>query len=184
MEIWKDIERFEGKYQVSNTGKVRSIDRIDVNGRFRKGVELKQLIEIQGYYRVTLWHNRHKKEDIRVHNLVAVQFIPNPENKKTVNHIDGNKLNNNVSNLEWNTYSENHLHAYRMGLKKPAHLGKFGKLHHNSKPLNQFTIDGILIKTFDALMDASRETGLNFKNISVCASGKRKTCGGFKWKYV
>ncbi|MDP3445801.1 MAG: NUMOD4 domain-containing protein, partial [Ignavibacteria bacterium] len=113
MEIWKDIELFEGKYQVSNTGKVKSIDRIDVNGRKRIGIELKYLIESQGYPRVTLWINRHEKKDIRIHFLVASAFILNPENKKTVNHIDGNKQNNDVSNLEWNTYSENHLHAYR-----------------------------------------------------------------------
>ena len=182
-EIWKNINGFIGKYQISNTGKVKSIDRIDANGRFRNGIELKQLIESQGYYRVTLWHNRYEKEDIRVHYLVAKHFIPNSENKPTVNHKDGNKLNNNVSNLEWNTYSENNLHAYKIRLKKPAMTGKFNELHHNSKPIEQLDSNLKLVKKYPSLMEAYRKTGINYKNISRAALNG-KTSGGYFWKYT
>lgn len=184
-EIWKDIVTFEGKYQVSNTGKVRSIDRVDKTGRKREGIELKQYKDSTGYYRVALWYTKHSKKDIRVHSLVINAFIPdNPENKRVVNHKDGNKLNNNLTNLERATDSENHLHAYRMGLKVPSHTGKFGKLHHNSKPINQYSLDGVLLNEYEGLMDADRKTGLNFRNISLCAKGKRNSCGGYLWKYV
>ena len=183
-EVWKPVKGFEGKYEVSNTGKVRSIDRFDANNRFRKGIELKQLIESQGYYRVTLWHNKCSKEDIRVHYLVACHFIDNPENKKTVNHKDGNKLNNNLNNLEWNTYSENHLHAYKNGLKKPAFLNKFGAEHHRSKKVLQSNADGYIINIFDSQLEASRKTGISNKNISSCCNNKRYSAGGFIWRFT
>lgn len=120
MEIWKDIEGFEGYYQVSNTGKVKSLKRYVDNDFCLDG---KHVVEerilkpalVQGYPTVGLAKNG-KCHMRRIHRLVAQAFIPNPENKATVNHIDGDHANANVSNLEWATQRENNIHAHRTGL--------------------------------------------------------------------
>lgn len=103
---WRDIPTFNGVYQVSNTGKIRNAV---------KGRELKGWVNDNGYQKVIL-KKGDGREEWRVHRLVALVFIPQIEGKPYVNHIDGNKLNNNVDNLEWCTFSENMLHAYRTGL--------------------------------------------------------------------
>lgn len=107
-EVWKDIKGFRGLYQVSNTGKVKSL-------RYNK--ILKFSINGKGYLQVQFTVN-YKFTTFKVHRLVAQAFIPNPENKPEVNHKDGNKLNNNDWNLEWNTTLENNLHARKTGLSK------------------------------------------------------------------
>ena len=126
-EIWKDIE---GYYQVSNKGKVRSIDRyIDHfrgGKRLLKGKIIKPGLSV-GYENITLYLDGKRKHK-KVHRLIAETFIPNPENKKCVNHKDGNKLNNNVSNLEWCTYAENNRHAHETGLTT-----NYGESHPQSK---------------------------------------------------
>lgn len=118
-EKWKDIKLYEGLYQISSFGRVKSLNRItsNVDGISREIKEkiLKQSISNE-YYSITL--NNGTKKRFSVHRLVALAFIPNPENKEQVNHKDGNKLNNMKSNLEWNTKSENQLHAYAIGLQK------------------------------------------------------------------
>lgn len=127
-EMWKAVKGYEGLYEVSNTGKVRSINRtiVDKNGVAKKikGKELfftiSKLDEKNHQPRasVQLW-KENKSKLCMVHRLVAIAFISNPENKPTVNHIDGNPLNNYVDNLEWATYSENQKHAYALGLVVP-----------------------------------------------------------------
>ena len=118
-EDWKDIKGYEGIYQVSNRGCVRSLDRIVVDSKGvvfkRKGKELRLSVS-NGYPSITL-SNKVKKR-FCIHRLVAQAFIENPLNKDEVNHIDGNKLNNNLSNLEWSTKSENTIHAYATGLMR------------------------------------------------------------------
>ena len=113
-EIWVDIEEFIGRYQVSNLGNVRSI--IDNHGKEKCQLKVPYPCK-KGYWYVQLFvKDVHYRDSL--HRLVAKAFLPNPDNKKTVNHIDGNKANNRVENLEWVTYSENLLHAYSTGLKQ------------------------------------------------------------------
>lgn len=108
MELWKDVNGYEGLYQVSNQGRVKSIRSNKIH---------KKRLTHDGYVKATLTVN-YKSKDFRVHRLVAEHFIPNPESKETVNHIDGNKENNNMDNLEWATRSEQNLHSYKLGLKQ------------------------------------------------------------------
>lgn len=129
-EIWKNIKGYENSYQVSNLGNVRSLTRkINTFNGFRttKGKLLKPLITNRNYYRVCL-KSHQKNKYCFIHRLVAEAFIPNPNNYPVINHIDGNTLNNSVSNLEWCTQSHNVKEAYRIGLAKPT-SGCFKKGH-------------------------------------------------------
>ena len=131
-EIWKDCVGYEGKYQVSNLGNVRSISN-------NKGTYQERLLSQRQTTTSNYLYVNFTVKDVTthhsVHRLVAKAFIANPSNKATVNHIDGNKLNNNVCNLEWNTYSENLKHAYANGLNKASRSALGQKLGSSSKYL-------------------------------------------------
>lgn len=135
MEIWKEIKGYDGLYEVSNFGSVKSIDRLVIhsNGLIfnYKGNNLKQECVKNNYRRVTLSKN-NKQKRFHVHRLVALHFIPNPKNKPCVNHIDGDTSNNYVANLEWCTHSENEKHSYDV----------LGKINSNRK-LNQKQVEYI-----------------------------------------
>jgi hypothetical protein len=121
-EIWKDVTDYEGLYQVSDLGNIRSLDREVWGGRsfyFKKGDIKKQIIGTTGYYTVMLYKN-NKHYTTKVHRIVAMSFIANPNKYNVVNHLDGNKLNNKISNLEWCTYKQNSTHAFSNGLVKNA----------------------------------------------------------------
>lgn len=122
---WKPIKNYEGLYEVSNTGLVRSVDRIDCVGKRQKG-KILRLNNTEKYLRVVLCKDGTPKT-FYIHRLVAITFISNEENYKCVNHKDGNKLNNNVENLEWCTYSHNMKHAFSNGLAKPWNKKLFDK---------------------------------------------------------
>lgn len=122
MEQWKDIKQYEGIYQISNYGKVKSLTRIVMrkNGaRYIKERMLKLQTIKTGYHYIAL-HKNNKIINMYVHRLVALYFLNNPNNYLQVNHKDGNKTNNYMDNLEWVTCSENHKHAYAIGLKKSS----------------------------------------------------------------
>lgn len=128
-EEWRDIEGYEGWYQVSNEGRVRSLDRNIIDGRKMKGKLLKQYADEQGYKRVRLCREG-KHHNKQVHRLVANAFIPNPFNFPVINHIDENSGNNNVENLEWCTvkYNVNYGHRAERYAAKTR-----GELHYSHK---------------------------------------------------
>ena len=127
-ETWKDIKGYEGRYQVSNMGRVKTINRHKSDGRIQKEKIRISEIDHRGYEFVLLYNENGYKR-YSVHVLVANAFIPNPNNKPQINHIDGNKINNIANNLEWVTASENQMHAIRNGLSKP----KRGEEHTGCK---------------------------------------------------
>ena len=141
MEIWKDIEGYEGLYQVSDKGMVKSLGRLVKTSRGNRMTQEKIIgfgFESNGYKISRLYKNGVQKA-IKTHRLVAIAFIQNPDNKPEVNHKDGVKTNNFKGNLEWMTSSENTRHAVKMGL----HTGKIGQKHHSSKISEK---DAIFIK--------------------------------------
>lgn len=118
-EIWKDIEGYEGLYQISNLGRIKSLERIVITKRHKIPVKetiRKQNTDTYGYNRVFL-RNKNKNKNFQVHRLVAIHFIDNSENKPQVNHIDGVKTNNRVDNLEWVTNKENQYHSIKIGIR-------------------------------------------------------------------
>ena len=178
-EVWKDIEGYEGKYQVSNLGRVKSLSFSHTN----QEKVLKGTPSNWGYLKVELYSNG-KGKIFYIHRLVANAFIPNPETKSQVNHIDGNKTNNVASNLEWCSPGENQSHAIKHGLREPSPMtGRKGKLNPNSKAILQYDLDGNFIKRWDSISDASRYFGRGHSSISLCLIGKNKTAYGFKWEY-
>lgn len=143
--------------------------------------KLKQRVDKYGYFVVQLSKNG-KEIHKSVHRLVADAFIPNPENKPQVNHIDGDKQNNKVSNLEWVTNAENILHSFKNLGRKGTNLGKLGKENPMSKIVLQIK-DGKIIAEFYGTHEAQRITNIPSQSISACCLGKLKTTGGYEWKY-
>lgn len=144
-------------------------------------IKLNPILANHGYFTVGLWKNK-TPTIVCIHRLVAEAFIPNPDNKPCVNHIDGNKQNNCVSNLEWNTYSENNFHAFKCGLKKPTWLGKKGKDNPNSKIVLQIK-DGKIIAEFYGAHEAQRKTGIDYRWISRCCYNEYLSSKGYHWKF-
>lgn len=169
-EEWKAIEEFEGIYEVSNSGRVRSIDRIDSSGHHRHEHILCQR-KVKGYFRVHLFSPLKGHVHCTVHRLVAKAFIPNYHNYPVVNHIDENPLNNRVDNLEWCTVQYNTTYN---------HLN-FRRWDGRRKPVKQIK-DGKVIKVWDCAMSAAKEMGVHHANIYECIKGNRSKAYGFSWE--
>jgi len=170
VEIWKDLPEYEDKYMVSDQGNVYSKGR-------KKILTMKN--NHDGYLRIQIYAGNNTCRFVSAHRLVALAFIDNPENKPFINHKDGNKANNTVSNLEWVTQKENIIHAWETGLAK-SQLNKKG-----SMAVDQFDLDGNYIATHPSQMEAQRVTGASHASISACCKHKKNyyTANGFKWEY-
>lgn len=184
IEIWRDIPEYEGLYQASNLGRIRSLDRF-VNASYGKRLVRSQIIRqsVNNDYFYVVISKFDISVHLKVHQLIARAFIPNVENKPYVNHIDGNRQNNRVENLEWVTKSENAIHAYRVLGRKSSASGPNSINKLKSKPVSQYSKEGIFIKEWGSICDVSRDLGIPTGNISKCCMGNRNYAGGFKWKY-
>ena len=175
-EIWKDIEGYEGYYEVSNLGGANSFDRTvkrrdGINIKI-KGRAMKLIINNKGYCETSLC-KLCISTNKRLHRLVAEAFIPNQENKPCVNHKDGNKSNNNVDNLEWCTHKENMKHAWDTGLI-PS---------HRKSPVSQYDKQGNFLKNYRTIAEAAKRNNTLSTYISRCCVGKLHSAGGYLWEY-
>ncbi len=168
MEQWKDIKGYEGRYQISNLGRVKGLP---INEKFYKRSDeiiLKTFVCGSGYQEVILTVNGERKPKL-IHRMVAEAFVPNPDGKEEVNHKDGNKFNNECTNLEWVTPSENIRHSYDALLNK----GRGKKV--------------VCVETnevFDSIKEAAEKNNLQKPLIWKCCNGKQQTTGGYHWQYA
>jgi hypothetical protein len=182
LEVFVDIQGYEGYYQVSNYGNVRSLDRVIVekSGKTQtlKGRILKPRTNPGGYRYIELGKNG-TKATFAIHHLVAQAFIPNPGNKRTVNHIDGNKLNNSLINLEWSTYSENLEHAYKTGLRRAVQIEAVGSKNYKRKLKSEQVLE---IKRLLATGNLThKEIATKF---SIARSTITEIKSGRRWKHL
>lgn len=168
-ETWKDIPDYEGLYQVSNFGKIKSLYNYKRNGTNILTPKIRR-----GYYQIGLRKNK-KRKWIAVHRLVALAFIPNPNNYKCVNHKDENTLNNNIDNLEWCTHKYNNCYGTRIERVKEK----------TSKKILQYDLKGNFIKEHPSISSAARELKTSTGNISNCCNGHPKyhKVKGYIWRY-
>ena len=180
-EIWKDIEGYEGLYQVSNLGRVRSLGR-DLMRKSRYGTMalyhingrvLKPLHSQGDYCYVHLFDKDGVSTNHKLHRLVAKAFVPNPDNLNEVNHIDENKDNNRADNLEWCKHADNCNYGTRNERSKVK----------RSKPVQKLDADGNVVAEYPSVIEAQRVTGTNRCNIRMCCNCKYKTAGGYRWKF-
>jgi len=167
-EVWKDIPGYNGEYQISNLGRVKSLKR-----------NAKKLLKLvpnnYGYIRVCL----NDKKKLSVHRLVGECFVDNPNNKPYINHKNGIKHDNRYINIEWCTNKENTHHAYKTGLI----VRTFGADNKRSIPVIKYSDDNDYIEEFECMHFAQIKTGISSGNISHTCKNIRGTAGGFKWRY-
>lgn len=178
-EIWKDVVGYEGLYQVSNFGRVKSLKHIvRTKGGYTRCSPSKILTNCfdNNYYHVRLYKYGKAKLHL-VHRLVATSFLQNIDNKTQINHIDGNKLNNNVDNLEWCTPSENIKHAFRIGLCIPQDGG-------TSKKVAAYKRNGEFVGNYESLHDAARKLNCNLGHIWSVLNNRVPHHKGYIFKYL
>lgn len=181
-EIWKDVKGYEGLYQISNFGNVMSLNYRNTSNPQKLTPKKNK----DGYLWVELRKNAMPKPFL-IHRLVAMAFIPNPNNYPVINHKDENKSNNNFFNLEWCTHSYNVLYS----LKKHSRNGcgikrvkKSGEPYKYKGMIIQKTLDGEILQNYSSSLEAARANGYSQWSISECCRGNRKTAYGYKWEFA
>ena len=187
-EIWKDIKGYEGYYQISNLGRVKSLPRLRKakNNFISKEKILKNQNNSQGYFRIDLKVNG-KKQRFFVHRLVAEHFLNKPMGCNIVNHLDCNPHNNKIDNLEWTTLKGNSEHMKKLGKDKRTYtwIKKLTETQRkiNGKKVMGISIDGKTILKYDAVREVKKD-GFSPSSVSCCCNKKRKTHKGFIWIFV
>lgn len=167
-ELWKEVKGCNGLYLVSNMGRVKRIYKT------KPSRLLKQVVNHDGYLAVSVSDGKGNIKNKRVHRLVAETFIENPKNYPVVNHIDENKKNNALDNLEWCSVKYN---TNYNGASKKRGLRK-------RKPITQLTLDGQVVRVWDSRVEIEQQMNVSGGNITSCATGKRKSAYGYKWRYA
>lgn len=188
-EIWKDIPGYEGLYQASNTGKIKSYDRVIVippNSKsvygfnyVRKGRQLKQQVANSGYLKVLLYDENGNRKYTLVHRLIASTFIPNPNKYKCINHRDENKLNNSLDNLEWCTHKYNT--NYGSCISRRSEKQKI--TNSRITPVAKCDDFGNIVDVYTSMREAARSNKLYQSNIFKSCNSNIKS-GGYLWRYV
>ena len=171
-EIWIDVPGFEGLYQVSNTGRIKSFKKSSKHGCQAEHF-LKPTLASNGYYQVTLY-GELKKKKFQVHRLIAQCFIPNPENLPQINHKDENPANNSADNLEWCTAAYNSAYG----------TARLRMMITKSKMVEQYLPSGQFLARYVCSSIAQEITGISHKLIQQCCSGSIKSACGYVWRYV
>ena len=179
-EVWKDVVGYEGHYQVSNLGRCRSLDRcinhpISKNGKKMLNGRILSLYKCGSGYLMASFSLDGKRKFEMVHRVVAKAFLPNPDNLPEINHIDEDKTNNCVDNLEWCTCSMNIKHAYDTGLRGPID-------HPLKKAVLQIYKGNNVLNKFPSINDAERKTGIRHIHEVISGAKYRKTAGGYFWR--
>lgn len=173
VETWKYVPGYDKKYQVSNTGKVISLQRQKHNSG--EGYLMKPSIE-RGYERIVLTDRSGKQKHVSIHRLVALAFVPNPNNYAIINHKDENKLNNNADNLEWCTIQYNSTYGSARAKQGISRGRMVQQLTNDPTP--------VPIAIYYSISIAARINHLHTTAISKCCMGRLKSTGGFKWQYI
>ena len=160
-EVWKDIKDYEGLYQVSNLGRIKSFPR---NGTIKQTREKKQKYDKYGYKCVDLYKN-NKLKTCKVHRLVAEAFLSNPNNYKIINHLNKKRDDNVIDNLEWCTVTHNVRYS-------------------KAKRVTQYDLNGKFIKTWNCIREAGKVLKICNGDIVKCCKNKKRTAGGYIWKYI
>ena len=181
-EVWKDIKGYEGKYQISNMGRVKSLNYRHTG---KEGI-MKGVADGYGYLQVKLWKDGKDKKYM-INRLVAQAFLPNPDNLPEVNHKDEDKTNNKVENLEWCTRAYNLTYngrAEKVGKKLRGRKLTEEHIKKISKPVFSVDKESGLIMWWKSAREAERQTGINNSNIIACCKGKVNSAGGHIWFYA
>lgn len=172
-EIWKDIDGYEGLYQVSNFGRIKSFRESKKHHNTTWHI-LKPTIASNGYETVTLYRSSNDRRKFLVHRLVSIAFIPNPNHLEYINHKDENKLNNNVGNLEWCTLSYNNSYG----------TAKIRRILTVGSCVEQLTLDGYPLAIYISASIASKLTGIPISGIKGCCAGRIQSSGGYIWRHT
>ena len=178
IEIWKDIEGYEGLYQVSNRGRVKSLSRKVTNAMFSINEHFVKVVDNgHGYKSVSLWKD-NKGKHFYVHRLVALAFVPNSNGYKYINHKDEDKSNNDVSNLEWCTAKYNCNYGNHTKKLKKSYI-----LNGNNRPIDVYDMNGVFLKTFDCSNDVCRELNIERRSLYSVCQGVVKSSKGYRFSF-